>query len=466
MDVREKALLEWTSREGTKEEGCPYFALVYSKLNYEFSEEEMEKRLWKAWRTMRCDHPSLSSYPDAGTGRMVYDVVADDQAIDEWTNRTFGSLSGDVDAKELWPLVDTASHMVFLRFLSSSREIMLGIHHILIDGGGVVMLLNNILEAAVASQRDNMPGPSPEHQISRLSLPLQAVVGGMHLSQDVWGEARSIVDEWTSKRKAVPGTIGVAPTGDLNQPPRRCEHMSVLLSKDETRSLLAAAKAARLTMSVATHAAVMMASKQHGGDHLNRGRNWVSSLVFGYRHLARPPYDSGQFPIGIMSTGFPQVIEDPLDFDDAAAKLKIAYKFWQFHPKAVQLMLPIKELTLRTLQQETPLATKFAVANTSGLGVLSGLKEQYGEFGEVQLLSFAGGMREHGETTNPPLLFRSLNHDYRLQRRHTFLHFQGPLTHQCQLELGLSHPLKRRETASYGQSRVAQWTTCQLEDGR
>ncbi|WYZ42293.1 hypothetical protein EsH8_V_001188 [Colletotrichum jinshuiense] len=286
--------------------------------------------------------------------------------------------------------------MVFVRFLPKFKEIMLGIHHILIDGGGVVMLLNNILEAAVTSHRNGMTVPSPEDQIAKLSLPMQAVAGSTYLSPDIWDEARSIVNEWASKRKAVPGTIGMAPTGDLNKPRRQCEQMSVILSTDETRRLLAAAKAAQLTMSVATHAAMIMASKHHGGDDVNRGRNWVSSLVFGYRHLARPPYDSGRFPISIMSAGFPQVIEDPVDFVDAAAKLKVAYKFWQFHPKAVDLMLPIMELTRQALQQETPLATKFAVANTSGLGVLSGLKEQYGELGEVELLSFAGGMREHG----------------------------------------------------------------------
>ncbi|KAK1986910.1 hypothetical protein LZ30DRAFT_684977 [Colletotrichum cereale] len=400
MDVREEALLEWTSRPCTEEAGCPYFALVYSKLNHSFSDQEMLRRLREAWRSMRLNHPSIASYPDAATPRMVYEVVTDDEDIDEWTNRTFSCLSDDVSAGELWPRVDTTSHMVFLRYLPNSREIMLGIHHILIDGGGVVMLLNNILEAAVASNRDKMILPSPADQVARLSLPLQAVAGSASLSPDIWDEARSIVNEWVSKRKAIPGTIGVAPTGDLNQPlGRRCEQMSLLLSSDETRRLLAAAKAARLTMSVATHAAVMIASKHHGGDDLNHGRNWVSSLVFGYRHLARPPYDSDRYPIGIMSTGFPQVIENPVDFADAAAKLKVAYKFWQFHPKAVDLMLPIKSLTEQALKQETAVAPKCAVANTSGLGILSGLKEQYGEAGEVELLSFAGGMREHGEKT-------------------------------------------------------------------
>lgn len=400
MDMREELILEYTRRPSTEEAGCPYYAVTFLKLSYQFTEHEMSRRLRNAWRLMRYNHPSVASFPVEGASKLGYDSPKSKETFEEWVDMTFNINVSGQSAEELAPFMDTTTHLAFLTFLPKSSEIVLGFHHILIDGGGVILFLDNLLRKVVDASLDSDLGPNLE--FAALSLPLQAVVGTNNPSREVWDEARSIVRHWVQKRREIPGTISLAPTGDLNSPPGWCQQTRMLLSEDETQQLLAATKAARLTLSVATHAAVILASRKHGGEAVNRGRNWVSSLVFSFRHRARPPYNTSRYPLSIMSAGFPQIIENPLDFMDTASKLKSAYKYWQFHEDAVDMLGPIKQLLDEdeSVRGEVLVGEKYAVANTSGLGVLTDLKEAYGDQGEVKVLDFAGGMRELGKDFN------------------------------------------------------------------
>lgn len=395
MDTREKMLVDFTNQPTTEEAGCPYYAITYLELDFKFSDEEMEHRLRQGWRAMRYDHPSMASRADPVSRRMIYEAPQSESTVTEWLGKTFNVDRSGRSAEQLFSVVDVKERMCFLTFLPKTREVLLGFHHLLIDGGGVILFFDNLLRSVV-KPRHEICGSS---DISRLSLPLQAVVRSMAPCPDAGSQARQYVEVWAEKRKAKPESICVYPTGDLNKPPSWCRQICIVLTEAETSRLLAACKMSRLTISVATHAAVIMASKQHGGNLLNDGRNWISALVFSFRHQAIEPYNTNLYPLSIMSAGLPQIIENPVDFSDAAAKLKAAYKFWQCHDNIVDLLEPIQELLTRSSKDNLQKARKVAVANTSGLGVLKDLKEQYGDRGEIQVLKFAGGMRETGNNS-------------------------------------------------------------------
>lgn len=399
MDMREALIIEHTQRPTSKETGCPFYAVTFLKLSYSFPEDEICPRLRDAWRFMRLHHPSLASFPVDGAQRMAYETPKSREDVDEWVDKTFKIDTSGQRAEELAPFVDTTTNLAFLMFLPKTGEILLGFNHILIDGGGVILFVDTLLRRLV----DASPAPEqlvPNQDVATaLCLPLQALVGTATPRSAVWDEARAVVREWSHKRRQVPGTISLQPTGDLNSPPRWSRQVRILLPEDETAHLLAATKAARLTLSVATHAAVILASRKHGGEAANGGRNWVSSLVVSFRHRARPPYNTSRYPLSIMSAGFPQVIEDPVEFAGTAAKLKAAYKYWQLNDDVVDMLGPIKQAIEEDegMRGVLLVGQKYSVANASALGVLTDLKEEYGEKGEVKVLDFAGGMREPGK---------------------------------------------------------------------
>ncbi|KAH7054561.1 hypothetical protein B0J12DRAFT_456767 [Macrophomina phaseolina] len=384
LDEREHQVLVYT-RSAPKY--APYYGCCSVKFKYDV--EDIIERVRQAWRTLRHDHPSLgASVEDTENGPVWVYRVPSEAGAAAWLAETFSVDHSGRSADELYPYHDT-SKPIFLKYLPATQEVVFGADHVYCDGIGILLFLNNVCEL-VARPRSVVFGTGAE--VANLSLPFASVLDIPEPSPDALAKASAIIKAWAAKAA---NSMAVSSSKDSTQPPGTCRKLTMLLSQADTSNLQQAAKAKGMTLAVAAHAAVIMATKRHGGPSTD-GKNWASSLVFGYRHKARPPYNSAKFPISVLSVGFPEAIENPTGFLDAAEKLRAAYTFWLSSEDAIQLIEPLRNMVSQAMKK-APGSGRMALPNVVNIGVIKDVQERYGD---LEVLHLTGGMREIGPSVD------------------------------------------------------------------
>lgn len=391
LDEREQQVLMYIK---SAPELSPYYGCC--TVQFKYAVDDIADRVRKAWRTLRYDHPSLGARVEpTDSGSVWVYRVPSEADVAAWLSDTFAVDDSGRTADDLYPYHDT-SRPVFLKYLSVTQEVVFGADHVYCDGIGIILFLSNVCELIV-HPRDVEFGNGAE--VANLSLPFSAVVDIPEASPELLAKAKTITETWAAKAA---NAMAVASSKDPNQPPGTCRKLTMVLSRDDTSSLQRAAKRKDMSLAVAAHAAVIMATKRHGRPS-NDGKNWASSLVFGYRHKARPPYNSHKFPISVLSVGFPEAIEDPVSFKDAAEKLRAAYNFWLTSEDAVELIEPLRNMVSQTMKKASA-SRRTAVPNVVNIGQVKDVQEWYED---LEVLRLNGGMREIGRSST---VFRRRSH--------------------------------------------------------
>lgn len=334
------------------------------KLDYDEDDIDPANSIKEAWIALQNEHPSIAS--TAKADKMLYQAM-DEASLKDWLEETLIiDTSGCTKEEKYLQLQGT--RQAVLCFLPKTKELLFQATHEIVDGTGMLMLVNNLCEYLVNPWKS-----PPKHTSLRLSPALATAASIPLASTESWKKCETLVAEWSAKSVGELLTIG----GVLPGPPTvEFRVQRVMLSTEETWNVKMAAKDQGFSVAHVTHAAMIIAAKIHG-DHT--AGNWVAGMPFNARNHCREPFNTKEYPITPYFMSLPCFVENPKDLTDASHQVKKIYQSFKAAGKDVlELLEPLLELMPKAgsmSRRVVPPALPIFV----NMGLVSNvLKEDYG----------------------------------------------------------------------------------------
>ena len=284
---------------------------LYARFQSNHSVEDAETSIRHAWKTMRHDHPQIASYAE---GNLRVYQTPDSGALESWLKETF--IVDPIATPEDLLANVRPTPLPCLYYLPRDSEIFIQIPHWYIDGPGSFCLLNNLFEAIAAPRQidfgDETKNLSPGLE-EALGLPMSSIA-----------EHQQAATEMIMKHVGSLPSIGLPP--DLpSQIPGATHRLELKLSPKLTKALVTACRARDITVTVATHAALVAATHRLAADEAQE-RNYTSFGAIGLRPYLNQEYtDAKTHPINIYLYGLP-VSFKPTSFSADSTHLSHFYK--------------------------------------------------------------------------------------------------------------------------------------------
>ena len=275
------------------------------------AEAKLDQALKNAWVSLRCQHPNLASQTklDPSTGKWVKEYLT---SADGWLDKTFVCVPGEHTGVE-WSNNDPpAPPLPTMNVLSPAvqdeqtirRDLIFRAPHDIIDGIGTLLLFDNYIrlaaEALDKGDAYQLPALDDPRIVDNLSPPYRVAAAvspetSEAIKQRLSGlEAAEKADALTTIETAsLPHKSGVVAPGVHKR-------VELILSPEETSSLLAACKRAGATITHVFHAAIALVLRdlQPRTDE-PRPTRYVAYLLRNERGTCQPPYNDHRHPTGV-----------------------------------------------------------------------------------------------------------------------------------------------------------------------
>lgn len=355
-------------------EGEEFGKLQYAEnmaIRVRIKTEDFVAAVKQAWITIRYDHPSIASTVKEGKR---YYQIADSQELETWLAETVLVVDGSTpdDIVNKLPPVDRPC----IYIMPKGRYVLLRSAHAWIDGLGTVLLLSN-LARLLENPRSVVFGD--EHKNLSPSFIVAAdIPTAEHAEED------KVQDLIANMGMALPSIA--LPVRNLGQPPRDTRRQQLLFSQADTARIIAATKLHGMTVTMAFHTALILATQRVGG---NQGE-YVNMCFFNLRKQCHDPYSTSMHPVASYHTSWPIVVS-PGSFVITAEQVKNYYTEWcKFfdNNKAALATARLYNKTMAQLAKELPppSATSAPSPTLSNLGVLEPLLES--TYGAVEVEDF------------------------------------------------------------------------------
>ena len=270
---------------------------------------DIEQALMNAWMTLRYDYPQIAAY---GRGTTYIYEVPTTPSVDSWLSETF--ITKQITASPSSVCEDLApSELAKMYYFPHTSEILFRSSHWRIDGIGSLFLLNHFLKT-LAHPRSVKFGDEAKN----LSIGLDEVTNTpSQVTSEMEQSATDLLMRFVNN---VP-SIGL-PTSKSQNPggSARCK---LTFTLPLSTSLIARCKASGLSVTAATHAAIIGATLQHA-DPEKPADKYTSFSNFDLRKYCPPPYSSATKAVSIFHTGIPVVVKIS-GFQEDAAQLQKLY---------------------------------------------------------------------------------------------------------------------------------------------
>ena len=279
------------------------------KFHLDQSISDAESALQHAWKTMRYECPQVAAFAQENT--YVYEVP-DPTTLTSWLAHTFVVEPSTVTAAELYNTFKPTA-LATLHYLPHTSEILFHSSHWRIDGIGSLRLLDRFFGA--------LAKPHPVHfgdEGKNLSLSLD--------------EAASVPERTTPEMEQaatekimefVNNVPSLSLPFDSSKSPGGTRRHEIELDPHLTSAIISGCKANDLSVTVATHAAIVCAT-QSDADAETLGNKYTTWLPFNLRKYCKPPYNGAKYPVTNFHTGIPMSIT-PSDFIENASQLRNIY---------------------------------------------------------------------------------------------------------------------------------------------
>nr|QGA67225.1 acyltransferase [Monascus purpureus] len=286
--------------------------------------------LRSAWKALRITFPGLSLVP-INVAKLY--KVSDAQSVEEWAGQTFF-----VDAEKTPEEVIASAKprdLPSLYYLPASSSVVFLSSHWRIDALGTCMLLDrffSILEQPSLVEAT----PAPDER-GKISPSLEDAAGSPRTSTE---EMEKFAGEYIANfhKKAVQ-TSGFPFKGGPNTLPSNPAQEAVMFSPSSTKSLLAACKDRRISVTAAIHAALAETVFVLGMSE-SQAADFTTVMAVNLRPYLQPPYNSRdhacQTYVGSIT---PQVLRSK-NFLERTASLMESYQGW-YDGKLIKALRPI-----------------------------------------------------------------------------------------------------------------------------
>jgi hypothetical protein len=264
-----------------------------------------------AWKTARYNHPNLACVTDGNV--MQYETLKTEADVDEWIDQTFRVVE-DYTVSELWEkgYMNTEKLSTFLVF-PNEGALVVRVVHTLIDGIGMIYLINNILRymayPIAIKFGDEGKNLAPAFSVA-LNLPPP--------SSKILATARHIIDESMTRFSA----ISLKPDRDPKKTKLVPRMLKYILNKQSSSKLFAVCKQQGITVSEALSAAIILAAKRQSATE----GLYTNATAVDYRALNVAPYNnSADYPAGVY-IGLGMLIVQPQTFLETVHSLQKCFQ--------------------------------------------------------------------------------------------------------------------------------------------
>ncbi|RAH43051.1 uncharacterized protein BO95DRAFT_215501 [Aspergillus brunneoviolaceus CBS 621.78] len=240
------------------------------------TERRMGDALRRAWLQLRYDHPTIAARVEyalhQGRCKKVYETFSDAYTPADWLDETFRVVDAGVTGQE-WcnsdPPVPDLPTLFLIKEGSGPHEsegrvratVVLRARHDIVDGVGTLMLFENLFRHAARAYETGPSGYTPPTfggEWVNLSPPLRVAAGiPARLSSEQEARMREIL-EFNAALKKEAVEIASVPFNRQASLPGRHQRVTITLSAETTARVLAACKAAALSITHAYHAAIAL----------------------------------------------------------------------------------------------------------------------------------------------------------------------------------------------------------------
>ncbi|WYZ36275.1 hypothetical protein EsH8_XII_000025 [Colletotrichum jinshuiense] len=284
----------------TRRHGCEDFVISYI---LQFSEDAdppghqlpVQQRLREAWKALRFEHPMIAvELGNDGQSLLYASPVDQESSLEEWLAETFvveadEQRTAGVVFSELRP-----PRFMELWFLPNTGELLLRSSHWRIDGAGCSLLMHRFFDIMAAEETASLAWGE---EISRLPPALE---DALQLPSEASPEHQKWGREWISDFGAASPSVGLPcrpnPGGRPGNPGREL----LVLSEEDTATLVSACKAAGITVTAALHAAVIIQTREMAPSEI-RNNNFMDVLMCDLRSYLPEPYNTSAYAVIICS---------------------------------------------------------------------------------------------------------------------------------------------------------------------
>ncbi|PYH83283.1 hypothetical protein BO82DRAFT_332189 [Aspergillus uvarum CBS 121591] len=281
------------------------------------TERRMVDALRQAWLQLRYDHPTIAVQVGyvlpQGRCRKVYETFSDAYTPADWLEKTFRVVDAGVTGQE-WcnsdPPVPDLPTLFLIKEGSGPHgdegrvhaTVVLRARHDIIDGVGTLMLFENLFQHAARAYETSPSGYTPPKfggEWVNLSPPLRVAAGiPARLSSEQEARMREILEFNAALKREV--EIASVPFNRQASLPGRHQRVAIMLSAETTARVLAACKAAALSITHAYHAAIALGvrdvQERQPAARVVRYLNY--SLINERGHCAAP-YNTAAHPTAV-----------------------------------------------------------------------------------------------------------------------------------------------------------------------
>jgi hypothetical protein len=263
-----------------------------------------------AWKALRYEHPRIAC---SVSGDTIHYSVPNEKEVQAWLSRTLIVEESGTSGLELLATMRSSAEGILV-LLPKTREVLLQISHVHIDGLGAMMFLNLLFDA-LQRPVDIKYGDEHQNLSNSLSHILQADSPG---SEDI-RRARNIVERFATK---LPGLTLNRPGTPDSLHLVRMQQVSFTACK--TQQILSQARDDGMTITHACHAAMIQALRNLAPTN---EQPYATLLFFNLRGKLPPRPKLDHSPVSVHMMAIPAVVEATYhhDFMHLAHHLKSIY---------------------------------------------------------------------------------------------------------------------------------------------
>ncbi|KAL4752192.1 hypothetical protein BDW72DRAFT_202432 [Aspergillus terricola var. indicus] len=310
------------------------FARALVELNV--PDDNAESALKQAWIQLRHEQPHIATTVEGTT--KIYEIP-DEAALQAWLTATF-VVSGAADAEALWDTVSPITQTT-LCYLPKSSELVLRAHHYVVDGVGLLMLMDRYLNALANPAIGSITFGD---EVTRLAPPLAEALGvSEQPAPEQTERVKSIIKGYAEK---VPS---LGPVSRVNRAPAgNCRNTRLTFSQQTIEAIIQACKEKNITVTSAVHAAYIQ-TLTGLADPSIPSPHYVTQVPFDLRKYLPKPYDSAQYAAAVWYSSLPFHLDLPASFWDTVRALNEFYRTSFRDDPALRLMTPHYNRSLEIL---------------------------------------------------------------------------------------------------------------------
>ncbi|KAK2010037.1 hypothetical protein LZ32DRAFT_682088 [Colletotrichum eremochloae] len=256
----------------------------------------LDQRLREAWKILRFEHPMIAVELGQDEQSLLYTSTVDQESsLEQWLAETF-----IVEADEQRPAGAVLARprpprLMELRFFPNTGELLLQSSHWRIDGAGCSLLMNRFFD--IMATQDIPTSLAWGEEVSRLP---PAIEDALQLPSEASPEHEKWGRDWISDFGAASPSVGLPccpnPGGTPGNPGREL----LILSEEDTATLVSACKMAGITVTAALHAAAVLQTREMAPAE-TRSNNFMSVLMCDLRSYLPEPYNTSSYAVIICS---------------------------------------------------------------------------------------------------------------------------------------------------------------------